>query len=166
MTDSDPTLAELAERVSRIEQRLADAPGAAGAAGSADRFWALQELKRREARPSVLFAGLVDTAAGPVEWQMGYDSAGLLEEDWKARAAAMAALGHPSRLQILQLVARGTCHTAAELSQAEGLGTSGQIYHHLRQLASAGWLTSTTKGRYQVPPERVVPLLVILGASR
>ena len=166
MTDAEATLVELAERVTRIEQQLAKAPGPAATGGSTGRFWALEELERREARPSVLFAGLVDTAAGPVQWQMGYDSAGLIEEDWQVRAAALAALGHPSRLQILQLVARGTCHTAAELGQADGLGTSGQIYHHLRQLASAGWLTSTTKGRYQVPPERLVPLLVILGASR
>lgn len=57
--------------------------------------------------------------------------------------------------------------TAAELGADERFGTSGQLYHHLRQLVAAGWLKSTGRGRYAVPEKRVVPLLVIvLGADR
>lgn len=97
---------------------------------------------------------------------MGHDSASLLEEDWTVHAAALTALGHPSRLRILQLVARGEASTAAEMAHADGLGTTGQIYHHLRQLVAAGWLRTTTKGRHEVPVERLVPLLVVLTASR
>ena len=55
--------------------------------------------------------------------------------------------------------------TAADLADTPGLGSTGQIYHHLRQLVGAGWLRATTRGRHEVPPERLVPLLVILGAS-
>lgn len=44
--------------------------------------------------------------------------------------------------------------------------TSGQLYHHLRQLVSAGWLRATSRGSYAVPPDRVIPLLTILTAAR
>ena len=54
--------------------------------------------------------------------------------------------------------------SAAELGSHEQLGTSGQTYHHLRQLVSAGWLRSTGRGRYAIPPERVIPLLVTIAA--
>jgi len=57
-------------------------------------------------------------------------------------------------------------HTTAELAALDGLGTTGQLYHHLRQLQAAGWLRSTGRGRYDVPPTRVIPLLVILTAAQ
>jgi hypothetical protein len=47
----------------------------------------------------------------------------------------------------------------------EGLGTSGQLYHHLRQLIGAGWLVQTARGHYTVPGDRVIPLLVLLTAA-
>jgi DNA-binding transcriptional ArsR family regulator len=176
MTVSEKRFTELLERVAALEERLCDAsdrsapPADVGTEPGADEagtFWALEELKRREPMPSVLYTGVVETFAGdPVQWQVGYPSATLQEEDWTARAPALTALGHPSRLRILQLVARGEARSAADLAHTDGLGSTGQIYHHLRQLVSAGWLRSTTKGQHEVPPERLVPLLVILAASR
>ncbi|MDX6281830.1 MAG: hypothetical protein QOH03_2901, partial [Kribbellaceae bacterium] len=54
--------------------------------------------------------------------------------------------------------------TVAALSEVEGLGTSGQIYHHLRQLTAEGWLHSPSRGTFAVPPPRVIALLAILDA--
>lgn len=78
---------------------------------------------------------------------------------------ALAALGHPVRLLLLRQVLSGA-GTVAELQQRGKLGTSGQLYHHLRQLANAGWLRVVARGRYAVPPDQVVPLLVVLAAAR
>ncbi|MCX4508639.1 hypothetical protein OG402_17600 [Streptomyces anulatus] len=55
---------------------------------------------------------------------------------------------------------------AAELAALDEAGTTGQIYHHLRQLTGAGWLHAAGRGRYEIPPVRVVPLLVVLTAAR
>jgi DNA-binding transcriptional ArsR family regulator len=98
----------------------------------------------------------------PVRWQLTHDSTQLFELDWTTLASALGALGHPVRLRILQLIARREAATAADLADTPGLGSTGQIYHHLRQLV---WLRATTKGRHEVPAERLIPLLVILGAS-
>jgi hypothetical protein len=68
---------------------------------------------------------------------------------------------HPKAL-LLHEILLGV-RTTAGLSEHERLGTSGQLYHHLRQLV---WLRSTARGQYSVPPERVVPLLTVLAAAR
>ena len=122
-------------------------------------------LEQRVGPRAIAYAGSLARDDGPVRWQLTHDSDQLLELDWTALAPALGALGHPARLRILQLIARGEAATAADLADTPGLGSTGQIYHHLRQLVGAGWLRATTKGRHEVPPERLVPLLVILGAS-
>jgi hypothetical protein len=55
---------------------------------------------------------------------------------------------------------------AADLAELDEVGTTGQIYHHLRRLTGAGWLHTTARGHHEVPPGRVVPLLVVLSAAR
>ena len=86
----------------------------------------------------------------------------LLGSDWSELSPVIAALGHRVRLQLLHLVLTGTRSVAA-LQADDRLGTSGQLYHHLRQLVAAGWLHQTARGQYMVPAGRVVPLLVLLA---
>jgi hypothetical protein len=164
-------LAELEARVRRLEQRPAGPPAPAppatdGPVGLRDRFWALEGLKERlpAGDGAVLFCGVVPTPAGWYEWQWGSSSGELLASDWAQRSAGLAALGHPVRLGLLRQVLAGA-GTVAELQERAELGTSGQLYHHLRQLVNAGWLRAAARGRYAVPPDRVVPLLVVLTAA-
>lgn len=169
-------LSSLVARIQRLEERVDERDAAArpGAPRSptiqratvdTDTFWILDGLEERHQDGAIAYAGSVDAGSGPVRWQLGHDARQLLELDWTTLAPSLGALGHPVRLHILQLVARGQAATAADLADTEGLGSTGQIYHHLRQLVTAGWLRATAKGRYDVPPERLVPLLVILAAG-
>ncbi|WP_432944977.1 ArsR/SmtB family transcription factor [Kribbella sp. CA-253562] len=87
----------------------------------------------------------------------------ILDTDWTSHASALAALGHPVRLTLLREILRGRT-TVNALSEVEGLGTSGQIYHHLRQLTAEGWLHTPSRGVFAVPPARVAALLAILVA--
>ena len=96
-----------------------------------------------------------------VEWQQAAPTDDLLATDWDVAADTLAALGHPVRLRLLREVLRGS-RTTAELGEVEGLGTTGQLHHHLRLLVAAGWLRSASRGRYDVPVARVVPLLAVL----
>ena len=156
------------EALERAERQRTAAPvQAEGAKVAADPFWALTELKKL-ALPApgvVLYAGLVETPAGPVEWQFGTPAEELFEQDWSEFARSLGAIGNPVRLSLLQAILRGT-HTVAELGELATFGTSGQIYHHINNLVSAGWLAAKTRGRYVIPADRVVPLLVILSAAK
>ena len=60
----------------------------------------------------------------------------LLDDDWSQSAAGLTALAHPVRLLLVREVLLGA-ETVAALSELPSLGTSGQLYHHLRQLVSA-----------------------------
>jgi hypothetical protein len=83
--------------------------------------------------------------------------------DWSELAPALAALGSPIRLTLLREIVRGHA-TVNSLSQLDGLGTSGQIYHHLRHLTAEGWLHTPTRGTFAIPPTRATALNAILTA--
>ncbi|MEJ8635931.1 ArsR family transcriptional regulator [Streptomyces sp. NPDC006475] len=164
---------ELEERVAALERRLAaleQADRAAPRLGEGD-FWALEGLKEQLAEAGAQTGGVLFTGAVRLptqeqyEWQYGLLSEQLLDGDWSDAADSFAALGHAVRLRLLREILGGR-RTAAELTELEGLGTTGQIYHHLRQLTAAGWLHTASRGRYEVPGARVVPLLVVLAAAR
>jgi DNA-binding transcriptional ArsR family regulator len=76
----------------------------------------------------------------------------------------LAALGHPVRLALLKALLEGK-RAKSDLERIEGLGTTGQLYHHLKALEEAGWVRTLERGVYGVPGERVVPLLAILSAA-
>jgi len=157
--------AQLADLTRRVEALEGTAP-VTPATPVDDPLWILNGIKKlmpADTAGAIVFAGAVSVAAGPVEWQVGFPVDGLLEDDWSTRAASIGSLGHPVRLALLHAVINGAT-TVGQLS--EGLGTTGQLYHHLNQLVAQGWLQSAGRGHYSIPAERVVPLLVILSAAR
>ncbi|MCS0638853.1 helix-turn-helix domain-containing protein [Streptomyces sp. LP05-1] len=185
----------LKERLTALERRLDALEGSGSASGplSAPRpspdgrgpeFWALNGLKEQVAAAgaedgAVLFTGAVRLPTGErYEWQETRRTADVTEDlvhggsaddatgppGPRRTAEALAALGHPVRLRLLGEIITGR-RTAAELAGLDGMGTTGQIYHHLRQLTAAGWLVATGRGRYEVPATRVVPLLTVLAAA-
>ncbi|MFC8627834.1 ArsR/SmtB family transcription factor [Streptomyces anulatus] len=166
---------ELEQRVAELERRLTalerQEPGSPRLGGGD--FWALDGLKQQLAEVGeaaadggVLYTGAVRLPTGEsYEWQYGALTEALVDGDWADAAESFAALGHPVRLRLLREILGGL-RTAAELAALDEVGTTGQIYHHLRQLTGAGWLHAAGRGRYEVPPVRVVPLLVVLTAAR
>lgn len=162
------------ERLGRIEERLAALEGGRPAPGAAEapsgRFWALEGLAADAAAlpgGAVLYAGQVTLPTGEqFSWQRVHaaEEARGDRDDDAPIAAVLAALAHPVRLRLLREVLAGT-RTTAELAALPGLGTTGQLHHHLRQLTVAGWLRATSRGAYAVPAERVVPLHVVLAAG-
>ncbi|CAM5551117.1 ArsR/SmtB family transcription factor [Streptomyces narbonensis] len=166
---------ELEERVAELERRMAALEGAERPVPEAvdATFWALEGFKaelaeagERGADGGVLFTGSVRLPTDErYEWQFGALTERLLDEEWAGTADSFAALGHPVRLRLLREILGGR-RTAAELAELAEIGTTGQIYHHLKQLTGAGWLHTTGRGRYEVPGARVVPLLVMLTAAR
>jgi hypothetical protein len=67
----------------------------------------------------------------------------------------------------LELVRRllGGARTAQELAEIPEVGTTGQLYHHLRELQSAGLVTQRRRNDYAVPVDRVIPCLVLVAAA-
>lgn len=151
-------------RVAALEEQLAQRPVTSDA--DDDTFWALEGLRNRVPEPgAVMLVGSVQTPDGvEARWQVGTLAQEFFDSDFAARAESLSALAHPVRLRIIQRLMTDAT-TVQELVATEEFGTTGQIYHHLKQLVSAGWLRSTGRGRYEVPVDRVVPLLGILQGA-
>jgi hypothetical protein len=164
-------LAELEARVEHLERAIGAGAGSRDAAEEKaldpDVFWALLGLEARVPEPgAVMIVGSATAPGGTnARWQLGAGAGELIDDDWGMAAPRLAALGHPVRLRIAQHVLRGV-DTARDLTAVEGMGTSGQVYHHVRELTAAGWLRNRG-GRLEVPSEVMIPLLAaVLGARR
>lgn len=166
-------LADVERRLAALEQRATTVPAAdtttsADSVGAEpDTFWALEQLRALAPESgAVLFTGLANLPGGErYEWQQAFATEGILESEWSLDVPALTALAHPARLLILREVLRGT-RSAADLQALQGIETSGQLYHHVRQLIAAGWLRTLGRAMYGVPPERVIPLLVIIACVK
>jgi DNA-binding transcriptional ArsR family regulator len=171
----------LEARVSELERAvarlLADRAGGEPAPQppivDAERFWALARLAERTGPEfdsggvagSLLYAGRASTpGGGDLIWQAEYPLPGVLAEGWEDAAGVLAALGHPVRLEIVRRLLLGD-ETVQALQQIPELGTSGQLYHHLRDLQAAALVTLRSRGRYGVAPDKVVSALVVIAAA-
>ena len=167
----DAVLRALERRVAQLEQRDPTAvtgrpPPRSDDVTPDDGRWALAELRRRVTPPGgVVIAGAIDLPDGAhVDWQGVADTTTLLDQRWEPSTDRLAALAHPVRIDLLRRVLLGARTTAA-LTDLEIVGTSRQLYQHLRPLLTAWWLRQAARGRYEVPDERVVPLLVVLAVT-
>jgi DNA-binding HxlR family transcriptional regulator len=131
-------------------------------------FWALNILRERmqDSAGSILFTGISTLPPGQrIEWQREHNLTDLVKGDWQESASALSAMGHPVRLSILQAMLQGK-HTTAELQQLPDMGTSGQLYHHLRDLQLAGWVRQAGRNHYVIQETHLIPLLTVLAAVK
>ncbi|MBW0119461.1 ArsR/SmtB family transcription factor [Pseudonocardia abyssalis] len=144
MTDTEARLADLERRVAALEGGGAPEPG--------------------DTSGTVRYSGEVHLH-GDVSWTIEYDVGSALRLGDEPRLAVLAALGHPARAGIVRaLLAGGPCGTA-DLQEAAGLASTGQLYHHLRSLTHCGLVEQDGRGSYRVAPRVVVPALVLLTAA-
>jgi hypothetical protein len=101
-------------------------------------------------------------------WRRDSPVSGLLAADWPGCAARLAALGHPTRLAILRRALDGPVTATAlrdVLDAGQGSVSTGQLYHHLRELTATGWLEAQGRGRFALPQGRTGPLLAALSLA-
>lgn len=161
MDDVSERLAAVEERLAALEHAATTPRGSEIRVGDSE-LWLVEESRRRDPEGAIHYGGHVEVAAGPVHWQYGHTAEDLLARDWSLVADGLSALAHPVRLHLLQLVLSGTDTTAALVAD-DAVGTTGQVHHHLRALAAAGWVVSVGRGRWAVPPTRVVPVLTLMS---
>lgn len=89
----------------------------------------------------------------------------LLETDSDKAAKVLAALGHKQRLDILKSVLKEPL-SGSELVERLNMGTTGQLYHHIKALLGADLLVQEERGgKYSLSERRALPLLLLLAAA-
>lgn len=111
----------------------------------------------------VEYGGAVDFG-GEITWNIRYSAAAMLRLPTAQRVEVLAALGHPVRQALVSMLLEGP-RTGTELADGVDLGSTGQLYHHLRALTAAKIVEQHGRGAYRIPPPKVVPILVLLTAA-
>ncbi|UVI29985.1 ATP-binding protein [Paenibacillus spongiae] len=89
----------------------------------------------------------------------------ILSTDGEKAAKVVGALGHKQRLDIIRTILQEPM-SGAELVERLNMGTTGQLYHHLKALLGADLLQQDDRGgRYSIPRHRTLPLLLLLAAA-
>jgi DNA-binding transcriptional ArsR family regulator len=113
---------------------------------------------------TIAYAGAVGVGEHEYAWAMGHGVADLVALDWSPARRVLECLGSPARLALLGTLVRGP-RSRIELQEALGETSTGHLYHHLRELQSAGLLHQRRRGTYELPAQAMVPLLVIVAAA-
>ncbi|GAB2697621.1 helix-turn-helix domain-containing protein [Paenibacillus thermoaerophilus] len=126
----------------------------------------LEPSEREDELGVIYYSGQYSGVSGHYRWEPQEKHAGeLLDADGDKVAKVLAALGHKQRLDILRAVIREPL-TGPELVERLGMGTTGQLYHHLKALLGADLLHQEERGgSYSIPGHRTLPLLLLLAAA-
>lgn len=151
------------ERLTELEMRVAALEVASASAVSDQPSRTGEQTDDADASGEVRYSGTVHLH-GDVEWNIRYSAARILELADAPAAAALAALGQPSRIAIIRRLLTGPA-TGKELVEAAGLSSTGQLYHHLHSLTAARFVEQDSRGSYRMPHTVVVPTLVLLLAA-
>ena len=162
------SLEELAGELSSLAARVARLEGAPAAAARPSSEVALvrQLLSGLEAdseQATVVYAGAGPWDEGGVAWQMGRSWSDVLALAGEA-GGALAALGNPTRIAIVAELLTGPV-TTGELTRRLDQPSSGQLFHHLKELLAAGVIHQPVRGTYAVRRQHVLPLLAVLSAA-
>jgi DNA-binding transcriptional ArsR family regulator len=153
-------MAELERRLEALEAKATPAAPVALAATSP--LGLVERLRERGG--GLAYVGAAELAGREYVWAKQHDLDALVEGDWSAAAPVLGSLGSPARLALLATLVAAP-RNRAELQDALGESSTGQLYHHLRDLQAAGLIHQPRRGRYEIAAHTVIPLLTILAAA-
>jgi DNA gyrase subunit B len=136
------------EVVERLTAHLVDLANAMGATGAVSYF------------------GYYNSGDRVARWATeGRTTDELLNQDDGQVAGVLAALGNKQRLALLKAILEKPA-SAAELVERLGMGTTGQVYHHLKALQAADLVAQEERGQFAFRGHRVQSLLMLLAGVR
>ena len=146
-------IADLIERVAKLE--------ANGAKES--RTPALPEGVPADANV-VSYTGTGEWGGRTLAWQMTRSWEEVSEGANRDVAAVLSALASSQRLEIVAELVSGPAATS-ELASRLGDSSTGQLFHHLKELMAAGLVHQPKRGTYALRPSHVLPMLAVLSAG-
>ncbi|MDF2716120.1 MAG: ArsR family transcriptional regulator [Paenibacillus sp.] len=160
----DALKASMAE-LERLVRKMAEPDGKASA-GIADQLEKEGLPQEGGAESVIYFSGSYRSGDSTVRFEPQQRHSDELLGLSRAKAAkVLSALGHKQRLDLLLELWKEPL-TGAELVERLNMGTTGQLYHHLKALTGADLLIQEERngGRYTIPAHRRFPIMLLLSA--
>jgi ArsR family transcriptional regulator len=79
-------------------------------------------------------------------------------------AQVFAALANPHRILILRALCDGP-RSSQSLQEVLGMSSTGQLYHHLKELLAAGLIIQHGRSGYSIDPVKLIPICVALTVA-
>ncbi|HXR66283.1 MAG TPA: helix-turn-helix domain-containing protein [Ktedonobacteraceae bacterium] len=119
-------------------------------------------FQERETFQGVLSCeGSVQFAEQDVHWRRRLALQSIFAASPELLAQLFAALSSPHRVIILRTLCEGP-RTSQQLQELLGMGSAGQLYHHLKELLATGLILQRGRSAYTIEPTKVIPVCIAL----
>lgn len=166
--DTPPDLRTLVEALTDRVARLEDSRSRAAHRDTAIVEGLLRDLdgdgSGTTGPATVVYAGAGTWGDGTAAWQAAREWDEVVEAADEPVARILSALANGTRLRIVGELLRGR-RTTAELTEQLDQPSSGQLFHHLKELIAAGVVHQPVRGTYAIRVQHVVPILAVLSAA-
>jgi DNA-binding transcriptional ArsR family regulator len=166
-------LDQIEQRLARLERVKPDIARARGPVRDSEAAMVfLDALSRRAGKRyhrgavagALGYAGYLQVDDRRYAWSREFPVPGLLDLDHAAVARWLGAITSPQRVTLL-LELFGRDRTSSDLASALGEASTGQVYHHLKELQANGLVIQVRRGVYRVAPHLLIPVMIILAAA-
>src|SRR5581483_1865691 len=176
MADWQDRLTTLEEQVAMLRDRLIALEGQMSTGSAADVLPTIVQARTAIPPPdsgapssqsgaiqgTLSYAGAIQLAGRPFRFQQRLPAQSLFEADPDLLTQIFAALSSPHRVIILRTLCERPC-TAQQLQEVLGMGSAGQLYHHLKELLAADLITQRERSSaYTIEPAKVIPICAVL----
>lgn len=176
MADLQDRLAALEEqvavfraRLTALEEHISSTPSAGSSQAlfqartpALTRDQESQTSQPRTIQGTLNYAGTLQLAGQPFRFQQRLSAQSLFQAPPELLATIFAALSSPHRVIILRTLCERSC-TAQQLQEVLGMGSAGQLYHHLKELMAVGLITQRERSSaYTIEPAKVIPICAAL----
>ena len=166
LTALEKQVADLQMRLSALEERLPRStsvlPPLPSLPALPERTVDREPLEERETLQGVLSCeGSVQFAEQDVRWRQRLALQPIFAASPELLAQLFAALSSPHRVIILRTLCEGP-RTSQQLQELLGMGSAGQLYHHLKELLTAGLILQRGRSAYTIEPAKVIPVCLAL----
>lgn len=176
MPDPQDRLAALEEEMAALRTRLAALEEQMSSFGQGGTTGALFQARGSALPPdrepqaaqtglvqgTLSYSGDIQLGEHPLRFRQTLAVQSLFEAAPDLLAQLFAALASPHRVIILRTLCERPC-TAQQLQEVLGMGSAGQLYHHLKELLAVGLITQRERSSaYTIDPAKVIPVCAAL----
>lgn len=162
-------LAELEQRVAALEgddeRETVELPGTGDAPRTGNVPKTESTPKTESSTGAFGYGGRVALGDGRFTWRIDVTPERALSLADRPRIEVLSALAHPVRVEIVRTLLEHGGQPATALQEAAGLGSTGQLYHHLKALTASGVVEQDKRGSYRLRSAATIPVLVLLTAA-
>lgn len=112
----------------------------------------------------VAYGGRSARDEAPLEWRMRRTWEEVIDGAREGVASVLSALASEPRLRMVAELVRGPLSTS-DLAERLDQPSTGQLFHHLKELLAAGIVYQPQRGVYTIRRQHLIPVLAILSAA-